>query len=1115
MSKAVEGAALIAGFAALEVFDFMATGGTTSWLIAEWALQYLATPMLLGGASLLAGSIADSLSSNRGMGITTRQPAAYRQIILGGDTRVGGISIYESTTGSSHDQYNYVIVISGHEVDSITGLYLDGRLVYWLGSGPGYSVRNGVGFGGVASSGTYTGPDGNQYNFGGTGHSGIYCAAYYGDQLPGTVDGGLTANDPNWAADGLGNSPWVAGCTYIYLKVEYNQTVFPSAPEIKLSVRGKNNIWDPRTGTRGFSNNPALLVADTILDTQFGLGDTEAFQDAGSLAQLVAAANICDEEVLVEALSATTPHYEARYCANHKYDSATPAGNAIDALLSTMGGRISQPGGEWYIYPAAWIGPAFVFDESVIAGPIKFEPYRSQKDLANRISGTYTAANFPWNIAGNLYDANGFYDGGIQNNFAFADQPTDYPPYAADPLHGFAADEYLDEDSNLLGPWASGTTYNLGDVTSVGAGTSMVRYKSLIAANLGNNPAATSYPGGAAAIWQTGPTTYTAGQTAIYGGLMYIALATTTGNEPDTSPSDWALCAWVPYSNLLPKQLMLPAVQSVTQAQRLAKIELLRNRFGFSGDFPVMQRAFAMQVCDVMEMSFSAMGWTEMLLELAGVRSSRSDSDGAPLDQLDFHLQATDPSIYEWDPALEELTVYDVAATPTQQNPITQPPTGMTLTSGLATAIVGPDGSVRPRIEVQWTTPADILVTGIQIQYQLAPGGVSTGPWIDAGMVDVSLNLGYISGVVAGGEYNVRIRSVRPNGGLSVWVEEDSYTVVATLSVMSQGINALDPGSLLGEAFAPIAFTGATTSGSAVIASVSSTTGMLLGQGVTGAGIPAGAGIATIGSGTITLSLAATATASGVALTGAGTAAIVPADGVGHFTASIGSLSVLVEPANYPLLEILQQQLYYVYYIDPNLAGGAVTAIATTNQADFLNKVGYYLIDSVTTPKWVTGTGGTGGIYRPTSCTDTGTRTTQMPGAAYDGNTSTYSTVSGNMNGSGTGSVSSTNGVGTWSGFASVTLPLSTLTVVAAAVGTSDASIPYTLTANIGGTVYTLLSDNVSHGSTIYTEGVAAGIDLSTISVTASVTGSADGDFDDTSPFNQTASLKIYEIYIQ
>ena len=88
--------------------------------------NFLRASLAIGGISMEAGAIASALTSNRGMTITTRQAAANRQVIYG-QQRVGGVMIYESTTGSSHDQYNMVIVIAGHEIESIQNLYLDGR----------------------------------------------------------------------------------------------------------------------------------------------------------------------------------------------------------------------------------------------------------------------------------------------------------------------------------------------------------------------------------------------------------------------------------------------------------------------------------------------------------------------------------------------------------------------------------------------------------------------------------------------------------------------------------------------------------------------------------------------------------------------------------------------------------------------------------------------------------------------------------------------------------------------------------------------------------------------------------------------------------------------------
>jgi hypothetical protein len=354
------------------------------------------------GLGMEAGAIASALTTNRGMNITTRQSASPRQIIYG-QQRVGGIMIYKSTTGSHKDQLNYVIVLAGHQCDALVNLYLDGRQVHWAG-GVGNQTRGGFNFGGNADGNTYTGPDGIQYNFGGA----VYCEGRYGDQLQGDVIAGLTANDPIWAASSTG-SPWVGGCTYVYLKVESNATLFPGEPEIRITVNGKNNIWDPRLQANVYTCNSALVFADVITDPVYGLGDNTVNQ-----AQLMAAANVCDEQVTVAAVGVGT---EARYTTNHHYDTSVAPGDAMAAMLPFMGGRHTEAGGEHFVFPAYYPGVTAVFDESVLTATFNWSSVRSTRDLVNCVNGTYTAPTFPYNVAGNLTTRTGSITGRSRTTF--------------------------------------------------------------------------------------------------------------------------------------------------------------------------------------------------------------------------------------------------------------------------------------------------------------------------------------------------------------------------------------------------------------------------------------------------------------------------------------------------------------------------------------------------------------------------------------------------------------------------------------------------------------------------------------------------------------------------
>ena len=735
MSKAVEGAAMLAGAAATGAVMFAMANSGVGFAAMPW-LSHLMEGLVAGGISMEAGAIANALTSNRGQNITTRQAASYRQVIYG-EQRVGGVTIYRSTTGSHKNQYNFVIVLAGHVIDSIGALYLDGRQVFF-NSGVGTTTRNGVTFGGSANSSTYSGPNGVQYNFGGL----VYCEACYGDQInaPNTTPNGgyntgLHANDPTWGPASNGDIPYVGGCAYVYLKLESNANMFPGEPEIRFTVRGKNDIYDPRTGQSGYSCNWALVCADVIRDQQFGLGDLSV-----NTGQLIAAANVCDEQVAL--VNGST---EARYACHYHYDTSTAPGDALQAMMPGAAGRVSRIGGEWYLWPAYWQGPSYSFNDSNLTGVVEWKPYRSYRDLFNRVTGTYTAPNYPYNVAGNLYDSNGFYNGQRQDNFAFAFQPTNYPQYACDVLHGYAADEYLLADTPHSGAWVSLAPYNQGDVVT-------------------------------------------------YNGQFYQSLLIDGGSDitPDVNVAFWRKYM----GKALPKEIALNCVLSVSQAQRVAKIYLLRNRQQGSGTFKLNLECWQMQPCDTFMFTYQKNGWNEKILEVDTVKFeiTEGNEDQPPSVRAEFGVIETEASVYAWHTG-EELSVYSVADIPAQTNYTPLPPTNMVVTSSSATAFTALDGTVTPRTEIAWDTPYDTLTRQIQVQYKLSTDTV----WIQAGSCDVSLNSFYVNNVIAGSSYDFRIRSVRANGAYSDWVEVDGNT--AGIVLTSQTNYGVGVGSLIGEAF--------------------------------------------------------------------------------------------------------------------------------------------------------------------------------------------------------------------------------------------------------------------------------------------------------------------------
>jgi hypothetical protein len=300
------------------------------------------------------------------------------------------------------------------------------------------------------------GPGGQPYNFANK----VYCEPRFGDQVAGDTMAELTYNDPNWAGTG-GQSPQVLGCAYLYVQLGYDTVDLPNLAqtEKRVTVNGKNDIYDPRTGATRYTLNWALQVADVLgntgngLEPSLGLGDGPVSAwPSDAIDQLIAAANVCDESIT------TSQGAEPQWTQSVHYDTATGPGDALRLMMPTAAGRLSRIGGGWYIWPAYWQGPSFEMDQSALIGPIQWTPYRSLKDLFNRVNGTYVAPNYPYStkttggIPGQLYDQNGWYYGTIDNLWPFAFQPTSFPQYAVDVRHGYASDEYLIEDGGAQLP---------------------------------------------------------------------------------------------------------------------------------------------------------------------------------------------------------------------------------------------------------------------------------------------------------------------------------------------------------------------------------------------------------------------------------------------------------------------------------------------------------------------------------------------------------------------------------------------------------------------------------------------------------------------------------------
>jgi hypothetical protein len=281
-----------------------------------------------------------------------RRSTASRRIVYG-RARLGGIWFYPETTGSSNETLHLVLGLCEGPVDAIEDIYFDDEKVTLDADG------NGTGkWAGTVLVKKHLGTDGDP------------------------ADATLVGFSLRWTAQHK-----LKGIAYLYVRLNINLELFSTIPEISAVVRGKSNILDPRTGTRGYSTNPALCLYDYLTTPLVGPGIDPQDID---LPSLIHAADVCDETV--ETLIGEEP----RYACQGAIDLSTTVEDNALLFIQAMNGDLIQEAGRFTINAGEYVVPTFTIDLNMLAGPIEFTNLQPRKERANLVKGTFTSEANAW-----------------------------------------------------------------------------------------------------------------------------------------------------------------------------------------------------------------------------------------------------------------------------------------------------------------------------------------------------------------------------------------------------------------------------------------------------------------------------------------------------------------------------------------------------------------------------------------------------------------------------------------------------------------------------------------------------------------------------------------------
>ncbi len=355
-------------------FIVSAVTAVAGWVSATLAAGGIAAAMLRIGGTLLLSYAAQALmpkpqATMQPRMVTVREPVVPRDLVYG-RTRKGGVIVFLNASGAENTYLDLVIVLATHRVKSLGAVYFEGELA-------------------LDAEGVAQGR--------------------WADKV--AVEKRLGAEDQTAFSELMAALPdkWsenhrLRGCAAIWLRLTYDQDAFPGGiPNITVDIEGKDDIWDPRTQIVGYSENPALCLADYMANPTWGIGARIGEPDGIDQMSLVEAANICDETVPLAGGGS-----EPRYACNGVITLSEVPKTIIEGMLSSFAGRCAVSGGSWRIHAGAWRAPDVALtSDHVRNGGLTLATRVTMSSNFNGVRGQFVSPENAW-------------------------QPDDFPAYASD-----------------------------------------------------------------------------------------------------------------------------------------------------------------------------------------------------------------------------------------------------------------------------------------------------------------------------------------------------------------------------------------------------------------------------------------------------------------------------------------------------------------------------------------------------------------------------------------------------------------------------------------------------------------------------------------------------------
>lgn len=367
--------------AVVAAFSTATVAATTGAFILGSALTHFLISTAMG-AALNALAPKPNVGSSRGYSISGESGAALDHQIIYGRVRVGGIRVYDSSTGNKNKFLHRIIAFAGHEIDSYDEIYLNDEVVTLDGSGN------------VTSPSRYNGFVRIKRYYGTTGQAAD----------PDLISETSSLTDGRWTSQHT-----LSNIAYLYVRFTYNADVYPNGvPVVSATIKGKK-VFDTRTSTTAWSDNPALCLRD-YLTSSYGFAQGSSRIDDTAVST---AANICDETI----------DSEKRFTCSGNFTTGFTPSQILSDMLTSMGGLLWYSQGKWRMKAAKYVTPTVTLDEGDLRSGISLSTRHSRRNNFNTIKGKFKGAESDWQEADYPSVSDPVFvsaDGGVVNTLDFS-----------------------------------------------------------------------------------------------------------------------------------------------------------------------------------------------------------------------------------------------------------------------------------------------------------------------------------------------------------------------------------------------------------------------------------------------------------------------------------------------------------------------------------------------------------------------------------------------------------------------------------------------------------------------------------------------------------------------